>query len=279
MKLAKTFKKACATTIAAVSAVCTFTSFSAYAADAAPRVYVDLNYVDEDTARADVIFENFDELIAFGFHMQVGEGWDIQPYAGEFVEIEKSMTIAFLDVSAFTCTYKEKTICAAFSCDRNVDLNGVVFSFYLNKTSSFNPNNSWVKYVDSPTAQFATLDEATNDYVYSEEIVDKDYRILEAYEYLVGDVDNSGFISPVDASAILVNYNQNGVLNVNSIKTNYKQFFANATCAATPDATQDGIINTADADEINSVYSLISMGATEYDSMAGKYDYFEIYND
>lgn len=271
MKFAKTFKKFFAATIAAAASVCTFTSFSAYAAEAAPRVYVDLNYVDENTARADVIFENFDEITFWAFKIDVGDYWDIVIKEDEYIlytpgEMINNCVLACLE-------RQENIVSVGYLGIEDKDLNGVVFSFYLTKSGNESGSKN-VSYLYTEKNKFQSIEE-----VYGKYYVDTTYHMLDAYEYLVGDVDGNGFISPVDATAILTNYNQNGALNVHDIRTNYKEFFANATCAASADANQDGIINADDANCINEAYVLLSMGITDYDSMAGKYDYFEIYND
>ena len=45
---------------------------------ASPRVFIDITYENNEQVRADIMFENLDPVSAGGFHVEIGDGWNLK---------------------------------------------------------------------------------------------------------------------------------------------------------------------------------------------------------
>lgn len=246
-----------------------------------PRVYVDLTYEDgNDNVRADIMFENMPNVINGGFHIEIGDGWNLVMSHPNKPKISHTdCTSAEAQFSVKPKKDGDNDLFIAFANDAAYNVNGCFVSFYLVKNENFNSNNSEVNVVFKPD----TLNSI--DYIKGENgniIISEDYNppvMSESREYLVGDVNNDGYVNAMDASDVLsaVKSNNNKPLIVKDIERTYKSMFPDAVCPASPDASQDGMISRLDVDVILDYYMDMSTDGVN-NSRVGKLDFYEFFN-
>lgn len=246
-----------------------------------PRIYVDLTYEDgNDNVRADIMFENMPKVKNGGFHIEVGDGWNL--VMGRFNKPKVSYTDCTSAEAQFSVKPKEdgdNDLFIAFANDAAYNVNGRFISFYLTKDKSLNSDNSEVNVVFKPATSNSI------DYIKGENgniIISENYNppvMLESREYLVGDVNNDGYVNAMDASDVLsaVKSNNNKPLIVKDIERTYKSMFPDAVCPASPDASQDGMISRIDVDVILDYYMDMSTDGVN-NSRVGKLDFYEFFN-
>lgn len=247
-----------------------------------PRVYVDLTYEDgNDNVRADIMFENMPNVRSGGFHIEVGDGWNlVMKGTSQAKTSDTGCTAGEEQISTTSRTYGDNDFFITFSGETSGhDLNGRFLSFYLVKNENFNSNNSEVnvvfKTVNSNAYDYIR---GKNEYVITSE-TDHSPAMLEAREYIVGDVNNDGYVNAMDASDVLsaVKSNNNKPLIVKDIERTYKSMFPDAVCPASPDASQDGMISRLDVDVILDYYMDMSTDGVN-NSRVGKLDFYEFFN-
>jgi len=104
--------------------------------------------------------------------------------------------------------------------------------------------------------------------------------MISTGEYIIGDVNGNGIVNSADASSLLsgLDKSKQTELFVRSINHSFKDWFPKATCASTPDANEDMMINKNDADDIMKYYAKISSGKDGYLNIS-KIDTYETFSD
>lgn len=277
MKMFKA-KRILASLMASAIAAGTVSTISSFAASG-PRIYVNVVYQDDNTIRADVMFENMPDLTGMGFHIQVGEGWDV---------VKKSS--GNVDLSVIGC-FTENANSKAFSYDNERHAvfftavnreenpficNGKAFSFKLTKNSKYNSSNSAINLMDVPV-DFLKRRVNGVDTSYYMETLESTPPMLEADEYIIGDADGDSVVNAMDASSVLMAIDKNPNISVVSIGKTFRNMFDGAKSPAAPDADQSGYINQKDADDIMKYYSTVATGGS-YKGNIGKKDVYEIFD-
>lgn len=250
-----------------------------------PRVYVDITYDNNNQPRADIMFENLPNINSGGFHIELGNGWKVKMSDIISTEIETSQAGCTSGEAFITPSIKKDGDHGMFvsfssSNSKGYNLNGRFFSIYLEKTNNFNSDNSEVNVVFKRTSQyiFDFISLGNNRIIMPDNY--KAPNMLGAYEYLVGDVNNDGYVDAIDCSQVLsaLEEHNNSSFSVDSIKHTYKRYFPEAICPASPDATQDGKIGQLDADLIMKYYMDMSTDGIN-NSRIGKLDFYELFDD
>lgn len=248
-----------------------------------PRVYVDITYDDNGKARADIMFENLPNIASGGFHIEIGDGWKVRMSDRMPSEIDTSRagcTSGEVNCTPFLKKYGNNDVFLTFSLMNDYDLNGRFFSIYLEKSDNFNSNNSEINVVFQSTANVSDCIATRTGRCVIDSVSDHSPTMLEAYEYLVGDVNNDGRVNAIDSTLIrcALEDNKKSQFIVNDIKKTYKSFFPDAVCPASPDANQNGTISLLDADLILDYYADMSTDGIN-NSRIGKLDFYELFDD
>lgn len=249
-----------------------------------PQIYVDLTYEDgNDNVRADIMFENMPNIKCGGFHVEVGDGWNLVMRNSNNLKeplTNKSQTIAWQVMSSLKIVKDgDNDLFIMFADDVAYDLNGNFLSFYLEKNENFNSGNSEVNVVFKSSQNAEDIILGKNNVHIIDSGTDHSPVMLEAREYIVGDVNNDGYVNAMDASDVLsaVKSNNNKPLIVKDIERTYKSMFPDAVCPASPDASQDGMISRLDVDVILDYYMDMSTDGVN-NSRVGKLDFYEFFN-
>lgn len=252
------------------------------AANNDPRVYVDITYEDNGTARADIMFENMPAVANGGFHLDVGDGWDLKmDNTSNPPEIEyetQGCTIKKAGCAPLVLQNGDNDVFITFSAVRNYDLNGRLFSIYLEKNANFTPSNAKINVVFQATENAKdSIATKTGKHVI-DSVTDNSPAMLETCEYKIGDVNNDGYVDAIDSSLVLsaLEENNNQSFMVESIKNNFKTIFPDAICPAAPDSNQDKLISLVDAELIMKYYAHMST-SSEDNSKVGKLDFYEFF--
>lgn len=251
-----------------------------------PRIYVDLTYEDgNDNVKANIMFENMPNVKNGGFHIEVGDGWNLVMDTPDYPEDPLVDTInspAWQKMSSLVVKKDgDNDLFIAFgsSSPSGKNLNGLFLSFYLEKDEDFNSNNSEVNVVFKPgnANVYDYIKGKNGDIITSE--TDHSPVMLESREYLVGDVNNDGRVNAMDCTDILaaLEDNHRSSFVVKDIEHTYKSIFPDAVCPASPDASQDGIITKLDADIVLKYYADMSTDEIN-NSRVGKLDFYEFFN-
>lgn len=211
-----------------------------------PRIYVNIVYEDGGTIRADVMFENMPNLKAGGFQLNVGEGWHILPNDFGDDGLNKDSRDK-INNAIYSVYINNKGRFIGF-CNAKLDgynYNGRFCYFYIERTSESTPLNSVINCsLDSLyDADFTSIIETADVPV-----------MLASYEYMIGDADGNGIIDARDASLVYTATDENMSYDVYSTRYTYTNEFPNAVCSASPDANEDGIIDSSDATLILRAY-------------------------
>ncbi|MDE6034506.1 MAG: hypothetical protein K2G36_01150 [Ruminococcus sp.] len=245
-----------------------------------PQIYVDIRYDDNGEAKADIIFKNMPPISSGGFHLNVGDGWNLKTDS-RTNGIKFDTHDCTMDETGIRPTlkkYGDNDIFILFSLVGNYDLNGRFASISLEKNNKFNPENAKIN------VEFQSNENAS-DSIYGIGIgtiieAESNYspEMLRAYEYKIGDVNNDGRVNAIDSTLIRVALadNNKSSLTVESIKDNFKTYFPDAICPAAPDASQEGIISRYDADLIMEYYADMSTDSQNA-SRIGKLDFYEYF--
>lgn len=267
------------TLLSSVMLISTVQGMSTFAT--APDIYCDIHYVNEtfvdgrDTiyegySRIDVMFENFDEIIEYGIHIQLGDGYEpVMNYFGDAVCCDV-YTNYNLKINSYNAAENSVFFTIATHDDylfTNEEdyLNGCFFSIYVKKTNEYSSSNATANVVFTNTDYI--LKSNGSYYVSPTDDTEIDVsEMLSSNEYIVGDVNGDGRVNTSDASAIFsgISQHNNAPFSVNTINSSFRTWFPNSTCAASPDANEDDIINSSDADDIMEYFGEISSGGTGY---------------
>lgn len=243
-----------------------------------PRVYIDISCDSEGETRAYVTFENMPYVYAAGFHIELGDGWKLKPnkrgkYTGQSENYVMTTGASILG----TANGEHGYFIQILSSEYDSKLEGHTYSFLIEKTENFNSSNSAINVVFEEDDFILNFENREYNYIIKDGN-DTAPPMLEAQEYIVGDVNNDGRVNAVDASLILSKTQNNKSYTVDSIKYTYKTIFPEANCAAAPDADKDGHINFIDANKISQYYADMSTDE-QNNSSIGKREFYEIFAD
>lgn len=156
------------------------------------------------------------------------------------------------------------------------DCNGIYASFYVTKSSSYTSSNATANLLvkDGDLLKNIEIDDTVN---YLPRASDTSPIMLKFYEYIIGDANGDHIVDAVDASYVSIGLGNQVTISVAEIEDCYTDFFPYAEAPAAPDATQNGYINKADANEILNYYSAKATGSS-YTGYAGKKNIYEIFD-
>lgn len=249
-------------------------------AESKPKIYVDLTYEEDGDIRADIMLENTPNISEGSFHVEFGDGWKLKKRSDGRLYATNNTCDSHDCIGVVSMPYDDNDVFVTFSSIdiAGFDLNGSLYSIYLEKSENFNPNNATANVVFQSSS-------VTNDMLSlnGKCVLGSNNNhspvMLEAHEYIVGDVNNDGMVNAVDSTCIFTALkNKDNSYNVNDIKYTYKSLFPDALCAAAPDANSDGTIEHNDAMLIMQYYADLSTGH-ENNSGVGRRDIYEIFND
>ena len=163
-----------------------------------------------------------------------------------------------------------------FSEERNH--NGIVESFYIEKTELFTLSDSGLNLHHETLANGMAIFKADGTNIF-EDVYFGSPRMLEADEFMYGDVTGDGYISGSDAMWTLSTYNQYGRLRVADLYNSYLPNIRDMKAAYAADVNKDGYIDDADADIILYTYTelLSNKSFDEINSIVGDIDVYEVY--
>ncbi|MCM1505821.1 MAG: hypothetical protein NC177_01620 [Ruminococcus flavefaciens] len=244
-----------------------------------PRVYVDITYDENDNPMANIMFENTYDVASGGFHLDLGDGWKAK--LDEYGDVDIKGTRISQKFSPMVKTDTGNDLFVAFSANNNYTFNGLFFSIYLEKTENFNEDNAEINVVfKSSKNVYDYIANRTNSKKLITAETDNAPTMIKAYEYLVGDVNNDGYVDAIDSTMILCALEDNNrtEFSVDEIKHSYKSYFPEAVCPASPDASQDNTISELDSDLIMQYYMDMSTSGVN-NSRVGKIDFYELFED
>jgi hypothetical protein len=264
----KKFKRLLSFFTATLIAVCALVAMNAFAAT--PKIYVDIVYENSTTIRADIKFSGMPKLLAGGFHVNFGSGWNISKKSnGNANYTTKYGTSS--DCELFTVAMSgSDTVFVTFGGSEALSYNGTFVSFYVTKSSSYSSTNSVIN------PQYLSGDFLSNASGNSIISTTQNPVMVRADEFVIGDANGDRVVNSLDASVILSAINNTGSLTVSTIASNYKTYFPNAAAPAAPDANQSGVINKTDADKIVDYYATVAVGGS-YSGNIGKKDIYETF--
>lgn len=256
----------------------TFSAVTSFAA--APSIYVDIVYEDDDTARADVYLSNAPDVMVITFNLALESGWDFCINSNNLPSSTLENCVSYSKVfeedawhkKEYSTEYLPNEVFVCFISQEDCDWNGRLISFYIEKNDNYNSSNAGINISIDETNELYSVTDDIN-YLPTASIPE----MVGAYEFIVGDANGDNTILASDAAKILNVTNTYTSLNVNSIKDSFTTYFENAACAAAPDADRNGVITREDANEVLNAYSAIQAGLT-YNGMVGKKDVFEDFN-
>lgn len=243
-----------------------------------PRMYVDFVYEEDGSIRGDIIFENVPDLSLCAFYLDIGDGWNILPAIRKDPDtgaikgvVEHGITKDLTrEANLFEVEFNGngRFIVFSFIHDLAYDMNGRIAYFYVEKTDKYTSENA--------TANISLASMINNATGESWGIDFKNPVMLSTHEYVIGDVDNDGVVTALDATLILT-VTQNQTFSVYEIRNSFRNYFPNAKCAASADIDQNGIIDEDDAYAAMDAY-MAAMVGREPNSNAGKLDIFELFD-
>lgn len=260
-------KKIAVISAAVAMMMCSVPSIGAYAAPAPstdPRMYADLVYEEGGNIRVDVVMENMPDLMAGGFQVDVGDGWSlVYKTNGKTIDIKRK-TADY--AGGYSAEKSGNGFFFTFDSTFDVNLNGVLLSFYVTRNSNNSPLNSAIN-IDLSRGLLYSKNNPTFNANYA-----KNPHMDTAYQYKVGDVTGDGYIDSVDASNVkwlLSHYGSKSVEDFYEIVT-----FEYPTCPMAFDADGDGYITSDDAQMILDSYANLMVGKEPLGNV-GLIDYYE----
>lgn len=260
-------------------------SFTASATSTDPNIYVDIVVESPGVYRADIILENAPAFNNGSFHVNLGTSWNSVKRPNGKVDFYSNTTLhenmGTLLYTPITYTTDNQVV-VSFSDigSNNYNCNGLLASFYIEKTANYDENDDEINVENVYSAPYLydklirISPSGPEDLLPS--VMSTSYTMLDATEYLRGDVDDDLAIDTSDASMILAAVG-NSTYSVNSLKYTYTTMFPNARCAAAMDANEDGFINSDDAYAILDYYEAVLNNETPPNNV-GQVDVFEIYS-
>lgn len=287
----KKSKKYIASVMASALAFCSVPAVGASAApppSTEPRIYVDLTE-DDKGIRVDIIMENLPEFSSGYLFFDLGTSW-------ECAEIESSWTSSkyeISDVRSYSSGGRFLWQNHEYNTGRNYvelkmddhiplpeyDHNGIVTYFYIKKTSQYDTSNSAINLICGMDLHESSI--FTSDCI---NIFDSIYysspRMLEADEFMYGDVTGDSYISGSDATWALSVFQQHGErVKVTDFYKNYTDTIKDMKAAYAADVNKDGYIDETDANIILYTYTELLSGKNfdEIDGIVGDIDVYEVY--
>lgn len=287
MKKSKTF---IASVMASALALCSVPAVGASAApppSTEPRIYIELTE-DDKGIRADIIMENVPDFRDCYLRFDLGTSWECAETYSKLLypEYERSYVLSYYEGCflwqaheyATGNNYVDMQVGDSVSSDES-DHNGIVGCFYIQKTDQYDTSNSAItmKYEIEPNITAIYTSDGTDIF---EGVYYSSPRMLEADEFMYGDVTGDGYISGSDATWALSAVRQNGDrIKVTDLYNNYKYGIKDMKAAYAADVNKDGYIDETDANIILYTYTelLSNKNFDEIDGIVGDIDVYEVY--
>lgn len=281
----KKSKKIIASVLGSALSLCSIPLMGAAAApppSTEPRIYFELTEEDKGI-RVDVIMENVPEFRNGYLYFDLGTSWECsETYStwGSTSYVTSYYQGRFLWQ---THIYETGRNYVSLQIDDHMpaddyDHNGIVAYFYIKKTDQYDTSNSAINMIYE--------DESNKSVIYTSDennIFDSIYysspRMLEADEFMYGDVTGDGYISGSDATWAFTAVRQYGTIKVTDLYNNYIKGIKDMKAAYAADVNKDGYIDETDADIILQTYTqlLSGKGFDEIDGIVGDIDVYEVY--
>ena len=235
-----------------------------------PAIYSNIVDLGSGLYRADIMCENMPNIISGAFNIEIGTGWS---FVLDGTDIDYENPLHFV---VATGTPTSSSVFVALARASEVNPNRTIFSVYLNKTNSYSSNNATVNVEFGANDGLYTL--SGGDYNPDSFI----YPLLApemtaSYEYRIGDVNNDGILTSVDASliSVAISNNNNNRIDINGANT----YFPNAVALEVADVDRDEYITNDDAQYVLSYYVYVSSNMTPVGTYyTGEWDIYEEYD-
>ena len=287
----KKSKKFIASVMASALALCSVPAVGASAApppSTEPRIYIELTE-DDKGIRADIIMENVPEFRTSTIALDLGKSW-------ECVEIDENSMYDFGDAQLVNVkSYSENGVNQYHVKDtqenyiilsvgynlskEDYDQNGIIESIYIKKTELYNTDDSAINLQHDGLIMDMSIRKADGTNIF-ESVYSGSPRMLEADEFMYGDVTGDGYISGSDATWALSAVKQHGGrIKVTDLYNNYKYGIKDMKAAYAADVNKDGYIDETDANIILYTYTelLSNKSFDEIDGIVGDIDVYEVY--
>lgn len=286
----KKSKKFIASVMASALALCSVPAVGASAApppSTDPRIYIELTE-DDKGIRADIIMENVPDFRDCYLRFDLGTSWECAEAEDMWEDSESKLsTVTNYNEGNFIYqmheystgkNYVDLQVSDPVSSDEG-DHNGIVETLYIKKTDEYDTSNSAINMmyeIDSnQTAIY--MGDGTNIFA---SVYSGSPRMLEADEFMYGDVTGDGYISGSDATWALSAVKQHGGrIKVTDLYNNYKYGIKDMKAAYAADVNKDGYIDETDANIILYTYTelLSNKSFDEIDGIVGDIDVYEVY--
>lgn len=269
-------RKFAAAVMASALSMCCIPAIGASAApppSTDPRIYVELTE-DDIGIRADVIMENVPDFKNCMIGINLGKSWNC-------VSLSASNIDNFHQVID-NDTGNHYVVMAIVNPDLpDQNHNGLLSSFYIEKTELFDLSDSGLNLYNNNEkyAFLLSIKKADGTNIY-EDVYYGSPRMLEADEFMYGDVTGDGYISGSDATwALSAVKEHGGRIKVTDLYKNYTDDIKDMKAAYAADVNKDGYIDETDANIILHTYTelLSGKGFNEIDGIVGDIDVYEVY--
>lgn len=252
-----------------------------------PRIYIELTK-DDKGIRADVIMENVPDFrnAVIGFSLNkswkctdviTGSEFDVD--GDQIVDIQSHAGNIINQYYKYDTKKRYVLLRVANNFSEESNHNGIVDSFYVEKTEWFDLSDSGLNLHHETLANVMAIFKADGTNIF-EDVYFGSPRMLEANEFMYGDVTGDGYISGSDATWALSVCGSNGErVKVTDFYNNYTDIIKNMKAAYAADVNKDGYIDETDANIILYTYTqlLSDKGFDEIDGIVGDIDVYEVY--
>lgn len=252
-----------------------------------PRIYVELTE-DDKGIRADVIMENVPDFRNGYLFFDLGTSWECSEIDFKYInpEYEHALVLPYCKEIFIWQTHIYETGRNYVNLQINhhvpadeYDHNGVVAYFYINKTDQYNTSNSAINIIYDFKSSKSVIYTSDENNIF-EDIYYSSPRMLEADEFMYGDVTGDGYISGSDATwALSVCRKHGGRVKVTDFYNNYTDDIKDMKAAYAADVNKDGYIDETDATIILHTYTELRSNKNfdEIDGIVGDIDVYEVY--
>lgn len=278
----KKSKKFIVSVVACALALCSVPAVEASAApppSTEPRIYVELTE-DDKGIRADIIMENVPDFRNAVIGFNLSNSWQCVTEKEDIsVTLPSKEGNALRQVTIPKTNKRYVLLTVSDNQATEQDYNGVVDSFYIKKTESFDLSDSGLTLYHGTFAEWMVIYKADGTSMF-DDVYYSSPRMLEADEFMYGDVTGDGYISGSDATWALTAFKQHGEpIKVTDLYNNYKYGIKDMKAAYAADVNNDGYIDETDANIILFTYTELLSGKNfdEIDGIVGDIDVYEVY--
>lgn len=278
----KKSKKLIASVMASALVLCSVPAVGASAApppSTEPRIYIELTE-DDKGIRADVIMENVPDFRNAVIGFNLGKSWQcITEKEDVSVTLPSKEGNELRQVTIPKTNKRYVLLAVSDNQATEQDYNGVVDSFYIKKTESFDLSDSGLTLYHGTFAEWMVIYKSDGTSMF-DDVYFSSPRMLEADEFMYGDVTGDGYISGSDATWALSVCGSNGErVKVTDFYKNYTDTIKDMKAAYAADVNKDGYIDETDANIILFTYTELLSGKNfdEIDGIVGDIEVYEVY--